>query len=65
MNTKEWKQNELNRLLMEKFNLKEKEEEKEEELDEAHLHPGQSCDEAHEGMEHEDYANSIAIRLET
>ena len=25
MNTKEWKQNELNRLLMEKFNLKEKE----------------------------------------
>ena len=36
MNTKEWKQKELNRLLMEKFNLSSPELEEEVEIDESH-----------------------------
>ena len=36
MNTKDWKQNELNRLLMEKFNLSSPELEEEVEIDESH-----------------------------
>ena len=37
MNTKEWKQKELNRLLMEKFNLSSPELEEEVEIDESHV----------------------------
>ena len=36
MNTKDWKQKELNRLLMEKFNLSSPELEEEVEIDESH-----------------------------
>jgi hypothetical protein len=36
MNTKDWKQNELNRLLMEKFNLSSPELEEEVEIEEGH-----------------------------
>lgn len=66
MKLNEWKQNELNRLLMEKFNLKEKhcgtgahnrdEEEvveEEETLDE--LHGGCGCPDKHPGMSHKAY----------
>ena len=55
MKLNEWKQNELNRLLMEKFNLKEKEtpEEEEETLDE--LHGGCGCLDKHPGMSHKAY----------
>lgn len=48
MKLNEWKQNELNRLLMEKFNLKEKET-----LDE--LHGGCGCLDKHPGMSHKAY----------
>ena len=69
MKLNEWKQNELNRLLMEKFNLKEKhcgnrdeEEDSEEEedpkdekesLDE--LQGGCGCPDKHPGMSHKAY----------
>ena len=42
MNTKDWKQKELNRLLMEKFNLSSPELEEEVEIDEGH------CGDRHE-----------------
>ena len=59
MKLNEWKQNELNRLLMEKFNLKEKEtpEEKEETLDE--FHGGCGCPDKHPGMSHKAYLVSL------
>lgn len=60
MKLDEWKRNELNRLLMEKFDLKTEKEG----LDEMQIHPGQTCAEAHEGEPHDDYAKRIAIRLE-
>ncbi len=68
MKLKEWKQDELNRLLMEKFKLKEKhcgtgthnrdeegamEEEEEEALDE--LQGGCGCPDKHPGMSHKAY----------
>ena len=58
MKLDEWKNKELNRLLMEKFNFEkdeesdEKKEEEKEELEETHEHPGKSCGEAHPDMEH-------------
>ena len=61
MKLDEWKNKELNRLLMEKFNFekeggleeeKEELEEEKEELEETHEHPGKSCGEAHPDMEH-------------
>ena len=61
MKLNEWKQNELNRLLMEKFNLKEKgyetgahkRDEEEETLEE--LHGGCGCPDKHPGMSHKAY----------
>jgi len=53
MKLSEWKQNELNRLLMEKFNFgKVKEEEEKEELEEGH---GCGCQEEHPDESHEEY----------
>jgi hypothetical protein len=66
MSLKEWKDNELNMLLMKKWGLlkeghaKEREDEegnrpsmaKDMDLDEEADHPGQSCDEAHPGEDH-------------
>ena len=61
MKLNEWKQNELNRLLMEKFNLKEKgcetgahnRDEEEETLEE--LQGGCGCPDKHPGMSHKAY----------
>ena len=62
MKLNEWKQNELNRLLMEKFNLKEtgcgnrdKEEVVEEEETLEELHGGCGCPDKHPGMSHKAY----------
>ena len=56
MKLNEWKQNELNRLLMEKFNFgkvkEEEEKEEKEELEEGH---GCGCQEKHLGQSHEEF----------
>jgi len=59
MKLSEWKQNELNRLLMEKFNFgkvkEEKEEELEEEKEELEEGHGCGCQEKHLGQSHEEF----------
>lgn len=54
MKLDEWKNNELNRLLMEKFNIKAEKKD----------HPGQSCDEAHGGKSHDEYLLTLEEELE-
>ena len=50
MNTKDWKQKELNRLLMEKFNLSSPELEEEVEIDEGHCDNNRDKEELEEEL---------------
>tara|TARA_R100000900_G_scaffold51035_1_gene40735 strand:+ start:131 stop:394 length:264 start_codon:yes stop_codon:yes gene_type:complete len=58
MNTKDWKQKELNRLLMEKFNLSTPELEEEAEIDESHCGGKRDEEELEEGKDQDDDGDS-------
>lgn len=60
MNTKTWKNNELNRLLMEKFNFKADDDR--EELDE--MHGGCGCEDKHPDQSHDEYTLHLSEESE-
>ena len=61
MNTKDWKQNELNRLLMEKFNLSNPELEEEVEIDESHCGGKRDEEELEEALDDGDTTGSDSV----